>query len=128
MYQNRSGVCLHRSEYTGSKSYTDSSIGWNGGTCDQFIMSASDESGTAHFANFGIGTDKTPWEDASSCSDFTAQQKVILTVPKFVTECCSGESIFDSCPANSLQSGTGRLTVSVATMVVVMSIACILGN
>ena len=43
----------------------------------------SDESGTAHFVNFGIGTDKTPWEDASSCSDFTAQQKVILTVPKF---------------------------------------------
>ena len=41
VYQNRSGVCLDRSQYTGSKSFTDSNIGWSG-TCDQFITS-SDE-------------------------------------------------------------------------------------
>ena len=72
-YQNRSGVCLDRSQYTGSKSFTDSALGWSG-TCDQFISSAGDANGNRKFANFGFGSGKKLWADASSCSDFTEDQ------------------------------------------------------
>ena len=130
VYQNRAGVCLDRSQYTGSKSFTDSSIGWTGGgTCDQFISTSSDENGNKRFANFGFGSGKKLWADASSCSDFTEDQKSILKINSFATECCGGKTVLDSCKTTTnLESGTGRLSVSVATIVVVMFIAYVLGN
>ena len=132
VYQNRSGVCLHKSQYTGSKSYTDSAIGWSGGTCDQFISTAADENGNKRFANFGFGSGKKLWEDASSCSDFTEDQKWLLKLKSFANECCGGKTILDSCKTTTnlaTLGGTGRLSVSVAaTTVVVMFIAYVLGN
>ena len=128
VYQNRAGMCLDRSQYTGSKSFTDSDLGWSG-TCDQFISSAGDNSGNSHFANFGFGSGKKLWADASSCSDFTEAQKSIFKINSFATECCGGKTVLDSCKTTtSLESGTGRLSVSVATIVVVMFIAYVLGN
>ena len=107
VYQNRAGMCLDRSQYTGSKSFTDSNIGWNGGTCDQFISTASDENGNKKFANFGFGSGKKLWADASSCSDFTEDQKFLLKINSFATECCGGKTVFDSCKTTTnLESGT----------------------
>ena len=126
-YQNRSGVCLDRSQY-GSKSFTDTALWWSG-TCDQLNSSAGDGNGNRHFANFGFGSGKKLWADASSCSDFTEDQKSILKINSFATECCGGKTVLDSCKTTTnLESGTGRLSVSVATIVVVMFIAYVLGN
>ena len=94
VYQNRAGVCLDRSQYNGSKSFTDSNIGWNGGTCDQFISTSSDENGNKRFANFGFGSGKKLWADASSCSDFTEDQKWLLNIDSFATDCCGGKTVF----------------------------------
>ena len=107
---------LDRSQYTGSKKL------W-ADACDQFSSSGDN----AQISAFGSG--KKLRADASSCSDFTEDQKSILKINSFATECCGGKTVLDSCKTTTnLESGTGRLSVSVATIVVVMFIAYVLGN
>ena len=58
-------------------------------------------------------------------------QKLALDAGKgFATECCDGKTILDSCKSSTdlSKSGTGRSSISAATIAAVVYIAHLLGN
>ena len=124
-------MCLDKSKWTGSKTFSDSATGWGSGSCDSYIQVPTDsDTGVKVFNNFGFGAGKKRWADVSSCSNFTESQKNVIKMKGFTTECCDGKTILDSCKSSTdlSKSGTGRSTISAATIAAVVYIAHLLGN
>ena len=106
-------------------------MGWNSASCDSYIESSTDsKTGVNTFSNFGFGAGKKRWADVSSCSNFTESQKNVIKMKGFTTECCDGKTILDSCISSTdlSKSGTGRSSISAATIAAVVYIAHLLGN
>ena len=122
---------MDKSKYTGSKVFSDNAVGWGSGSCDSYLLVPTDsDTGQKTFSNFGFGAGKKRWADVSSCSNFTEKQRMVFKGEGFATNCCDGKTILDSCKSstNLKNSGTGRSSISAATIAAVVYIGYFLGN